>query len=339
MTIESIEKGSQEAVELLLQRAKALCGSALKRMKTKGQYIRDVPIKDMVREIHALEDAIDRFEHGAPQPERIPYKNETRESHGRDEETRETHESFGLISFHRISGSTKLFGSHLDTHHTFIRLEVQRCELSHGLSNDHYFGQGLPLIEVDMSAAQYAEAITTMNMGGGIPCTIRDVVGIQMERVPEEAQEEHAKIRAGFRGKIEGVVKMAEEAHAKGEELLTHKTVSKGRARELVDVLGRVVMEMRSNAPFVINQFQESADRVVTAAKAEVESFTLHALTKVGMKAIADQYGAPELLSGMDAQQLTDGERESGVCESCGTVHYLDTFDERGLCEACVERG
>jgi hypothetical protein len=307
MPIEDIKKGSEEAVELLLQRAKRLVGTVhdfherTKKGKEAGRFFESRPavLSDITGEVHALEDAINRYEHGVLDPERIPYKTESVKRYSGDE-FREDHESFGLVSFHRVSGATRLFGSHLDHHNHYITLSVMRATVSHGLSSDHYYERNT-LIEVDMSAAQYAEAITTMNMGGGIPCTIRRINHIRMEDVPEDTQAEYKKIRDGFKDQISDLVDMAKNARTEAKEIVDGKSaVSKTRVRQIVAVLDRVVMELESNAPFVVKQFEESADRVVTHAKAEVESFVMHALTKVGLKAIAGEYKIPVLGDGED---------------------------------------
>ena len=47
------------------------------------------------------------------------------------------------------------------------------------------------------------------------------------------------------------------------------------------------VVEQRIPAPFIINQFRRSADKVVTSAKADVEAFAMHVLQRAGMAALA----------------------------------------------------
>jgi hypothetical protein len=223
---------------------------------------------------------------------RTPYKAETVDGLGGGKDKEERHESFGLVGFNRVSGSRHLFGSHLETHQHFVTMRVYRARLVHdSLSYDRYHADGrLPIVEVHMSAAQFAEAITTMNVGDGVPCTIDAVEGVSMDPVPREVVAENVKIREGFAESIQGVVEQAVTARDEFEKILDSKsTVSKSRARELLGVLNRVVTELRSNAPFVVSQFQESAEKVVTQAKAELEAFTMRALMRVEGQSLPEE--------------------------------------------------
>jgi hypothetical protein len=255
-------------------------------MDRAGKAHHKSPIQDIAQEINALRDAADRLEHGAPQVRRTSYKSVTHTSPGRDGETEETHESFGKIGFSRCQGSRSLFGSHLEKHGTFISMTVRRARRIHGLSHDWIHSDSrLPIIEVYLSAAQFAEAITSMNMGEGVPCTIASVEGVDYEGVPGEVHAENVRIRDGFKDKISGVVNNLAAAHKEMDAVVESKsTISKGRAREIVGILGKALQEMRSNAPYIVESFQESAEKVVTHAKAEVEAFTALALRNAGME-------------------------------------------------------
>lgn len=262
----------------LIQRASDLQAGAKNR-----HY---APIADLVGEIRALEDAADRLEHGKPPVKRTPYKSESIKDYSGGE-VKETHESFGLIGFSRVQGSRRLFGSHLEDHASFITMRVHRAARRHGLSHDWYGTASgrLPIVEVSMSAAQFAQAITSMNMGEGVPCTIESVESISMEEVPADVVAENVKIRAGFEDKISGVVQLLAEAHKEMDGVVESKsTISKGRAREMVAILAKALQEVKLNAPFVVSSFQESAERVVTSAKAEIEAFTALALRNAGME-------------------------------------------------------
>jgi len=220
--------------------------------QTKGKDYQKVSLRDFWPEIRRLEDAVKRVEAGGPTPDRTPYSAESVERHG-DKELTERHESFGLVGFSRVQGSTHLFGSHLERHHHFIVLRVHRAQVVHSsLGYDRHRTDGrVPIVEVEMSAAQFAEAITTMNVGEGVPCTIRSVEGCPMEPVPEAVVTENVKIRDGFAEKVKGTVIKATNARDAFAALVeSGATVSKGRARELLGILDKVVMDLRDNAPF-----------------------------------------------------------------------------------------
>ena len=180
-----------------------------------------------------------------------------------------------------------LYGSHIEQHNNFVVMRVSRSKISHSLSSDHHFSHGNPIVEVYLSASQFADAITSMNMGDGVPCTIHTVEGIRMEDVPLEVVAENVKIRDSFERDIQEVVdNLKKNRNELAKIIEVGSSVSKGRAREMLEVLDKVVNELGRDSSFVVSQFQESAERVVTQAKAEIEAFTLHALQKAGMKAI-----------------------------------------------------
>lgn len=266
--------------QTLVKRARRL----LEKVRTSGK---NASLQDIGTELVALRDAADRLEQGAPQTKRIPYKSQVEKRMGRDGEEVETHESFGVAGFSRISGSMHLFGSNLDNHGTAIAFRVKRAERCHSLSQDWIHGHGQPIVEIVFSAAQFAEAITMMNMGDGVPCTIRSVEGVMMEPVPDEVVAENVKIRENFKDNLGEIVANLKQAEAQVNHLVDSKaTISKGRAKEIAGVLSSARATIESNTPFILRQFQESTQKVVTQAKAEVEAFVSLALRRAGVEHI-----------------------------------------------------
>jgi ElaB/YqjD/DUF883 family membrane-anchored ribosome-binding protein len=239
----------------------------------------------------ALEAALDEAEGIEAGTKRKPYKAETVKSYGHDDgRLRESHESFGLIGFSRVSGGAHLFGSHLERHQHFITMTLRRASVEHDLSRDWYHSDGrMPVVEVWLSASQFAEAITTMNHGEGVPCTIAEVEGISMERVPDEVRAENVKLRDEFKRKVASRVAEVRKVFAQVDKLVeTGSSVSKGRAREIRDALGQYLNRIDRDSGFVVDSFNESAEKVVQNAKAEIESMMNLALQRAGVKALRD---------------------------------------------------
>lgn len=102
-----------------------------------------------------------------------------------ENEIKESHESFGMLGFYRSSvTSANLFGSSIKHQHT-IRMTLKKAEKGRSLNRDWYSGRG-EIVEVEMSQNQFAEMITSMNVGDGVPVTIRRLNGKTMEPCPEE---------------------------------------------------------------------------------------------------------------------------------------------------------
>ena len=179
-----------------------------------------------------------------------------------DDEFEREHESYGILHISRMTSSgsgIRLFGSPLATHYGTIRLSISKGKWIHGLHHDRYYGMNKDFIEVEMSAAQFADAITSLNLGSGAPCTIKYVGGERMAEPPNHATEaEH--IRDGFEGSLDKYKAKAHTYRKKIEEL-TSKLSQKARD-EIRIALDVMEQQLGSNVPFVVKQFQEATTRI-----------------------------------------------------------------------------
>ncbi len=201
-----------------------------------------------------------------------------------DSSKAEKHPAYGMIGISRVSGSTSLFGSEVD-HNSFIKLEVKRAERHRDLAHDWYFGRGL-VCEVWMSHAQFAEAITTLNVGDGIPCTIRQVEGgARCELPPEdnraavfeqELKDSAKETASDLRKVLAGLAALAEKDR-----------IGKTELRELVKELSQAICGITSTLPWLEKQFREEMERTVQRAKTEVEAFVTGAIHRAGLEALA----------------------------------------------------
>ena len=86
------------------------------------------------------------------------------------------HPSFGMLSFNRTHGGhSNLFGSSIQ-HNDTIHMVLKEGVVIRGLNDDRYVGED-EILEVEMSQSQFAELITSMNVGTGTPCTIKYLRG------------------------------------------------------------------------------------------------------------------------------------------------------------------
>ena len=223
-----------------------------------------------------------------------------------DDEFDREHASYGILHISRGTSTSalRLFGSPLATHYASIRLTISKGKWIHGLHHDRYYGMNKDFIEVEMSAAQFADAITSLNMGSGTPCTIKYVGGERVPEPPDHATEaEH--IRDTFE---DSIGKFAEKAHTYRKRIdeLTSKLSSKAR-EEIRIALDVMEQQLTSNVPFVVKQFQEATTRVTTAAKAEVDAFVTGVIRSAGLQSIAEGR-LPSLLPGGTKDDAKDGE-------------------------------
>lgn len=201
--------------------------------------------------------------------------------------TKDTHPSYGMLQFSRVSGSspTVLFGSSI-THKDTIRMYVRQAELSRGLSRDWYFGHK-EIIEVEMSYSQFAEAITSMNQGSGVPVTIRYIQGERMEPCPFTDK------RMQFEKEFEANLKSANEktlelVHSITELFATKKTFNKKDKEEVLSKLTQISNTIDGNASFIYSQFNEQMDKTTKEAKGEIEAFMQNKINSIANAALVE---------------------------------------------------
>jgi len=201
--------------------------------------------------------------------------------------TKETHESYGLVGISRRTGNPgPLFGSSI-RHHNYIALTIKRAEKNRDLHRNWYFGRE-ELIEIEMSNTQFAELITTMNVGDGVPCTIRHIGRQRMEDPP--GVEQRQIFEDEFKDDIQKVGKKIESAIQKAEEIYNRKgNINKSDRNQVVSLLRSIAQDINSNMPFVHSQFNEAMDKTVAEAKGEIEAFVTNKITSLGIAALKNQ--------------------------------------------------
>lgn len=214
------------------------------------------------------------------------------------------HPSYGMVQISRRSGSPKLFGSSLSQTLTqnYITISVRKATLiREGTDPDRYYGSMRgDLIEVDLSAAQFAELITTMNVGLGVPCTV-SVLNNEKVAPPPDLSSESENIREKFKAEVtEFAREVQDDILPKVREILTKKTLNMADRQAVISAFERVARETGSNVPYTLELFEEATEKVVAAAKTEIDAV----LTSVIMNAgLASLQANPEALGQLGAKK------------------------------------
>jgi len=209
---------------------------------------------------------------------------------GTEETERERHPAFGMISFSRQHGNPGvLFGSHLNNHAGTIRMTVGRACRDHHLSSDWYHREE-ELIEVELSFVQFSELLTSMNMGDGVPCTIRwqtpKAGNGPVPEIPDDLDTEQKKVADGFRKETSEFASKIRVQAKRVEEILAKKSLNKKDREEIQWAFGKVLQDVEANMPFVFDSFVKSTEKAAQSAKAEVEGFLTNALQRAGLEAL-----------------------------------------------------
>jgi hypothetical protein len=211
-----------------------------------------------------------------------------------------THPSYGMISCARCSGrSGRLFGSSIKDHHATVRLTISEGEVHFDLSKEWYHPTG-QFIEVEMSAVQFAEMLTSLNYGGGVPCTIRFVRGQGNIDDPPDDETEVERVHNGFEEYTQEISDRYQELTDVVVKAL--KRSSKKTREEVEKAVQLLHQAITADMPFAVTQFQRATDKVVAAAKAEVEAFIQNAINKTGLHVLKNRPEARAMLEGRGAE-------------------------------------
>lgn len=185
-----------------------------------------------------------------------------------------THPAFGIIRVTRSSGGNPiLFGSSINNNEK-IAIEITRAEGRRNLSRDWYHSKGQPIVRIEMSYAQFAECITSINRGEGTPCTITrtETEG----RIPTIAEniDKRKQFRDEFANNIDKAMNEAQSQIAKIKQSLTDKKNFTVRdKKELINALGKIHAAIGCNLNFVLDQFDNQMEKSTQEAKHEIEAF------------------------------------------------------------------
>ncbi len=192
-----------------------------------------------------------------------------------DDRGDESHESWLLIRASRISSSpgARLFDSEI-AHQHFVRVSVQRCTRKRDLHRDWHHAVALPLIEIDMSEAQWGAFVSSFG-SSGVPATLSLFDGQMVPGVAgsdSRLSKSHENVRDASRRAVEKV-QDAERAVREAFE----RGAGKREMRDLLRTLQIVTGDLPSSVEFAAKSLTEHAENVVAKMRSDVEGMVLRA--------------------------------------------------------------
>ena len=201
--------------------------------------------------------------------------------------TETSHPSYGTLAFvRRTGGATPLFGSSIE-HRDTITMTLYHASITRGLHQDWIHGKK-PIAEVEMSYSQFAEAITSMNMGSGVPVTIRwtekdgkipscNFVS-KREQFVNEFRDKRKKATEDSQHIIQEVAELFEQK----------KSFTKADKEDILRKLFKLSQDIGCNMDFIADQFNEQMDKTVMEAKGEIESFCQNKVNSIASAALVE---------------------------------------------------
>ena len=190
----------------------------------------------------------------------------------------------GLIQISRTySGRNVLFGSNIP-HDTCMRLTISQAYIHRSFNENHYYPKN-KLIEIELSPSQYAEMITNLNHGVGVPCTITKFME---ERVPNDLKlnDELEMVKLEY---SESVDKIMDEIKNTIYEIPDDKSMSPKKIRDLKIDLVNILYRLTQEAPFMKERFDETLDKIFVEAKASIDDTINLTLSNIGLDTIKMQ--------------------------------------------------
>lgn len=202
--------------------------------------------------------------------------------------TSEFHESYGQVGFSRITchPAANLYGSNI-RHGELINLTIRRSRKYRNLNSDRYHG-GDAIVSVLLSPAQFAELLTSLNVGLGVPCTIQNIFYNHMASSPEESQRQ--KNETEFKETCEEAMQESQSVIADVAKLFNKKkNIGKDDRNKIIKQLERLQRLLTDRIPFMQKQYAEAMEKTEVEAKAAVEAFVTYALTSIGAEALRNK--------------------------------------------------
>jgi hypothetical protein len=197
----------------------------------------------------------------------------------------EDHPSYGMIRCSQVTSGkgVDLFGSSI-RHTSTVRIRISSATLRRHLSDDDHYRKN-EIIEIELSPAQWAEFLTSMNQGDGVPCTLRFVRGFGA--IPEPVTvSKREQFENEFKVDAVRIAKKMDDLVAFVDQLQAQPSISKKERTELSNRIQMIRQEIASNIPFLATQFSRQMDKTVTAARAEADFFVTKLIRDTGLAAI-----------------------------------------------------
>ena len=214
---------------------------------------------------------------------------------------REKDKSWGMVGFYRNYGSGReLFGSDVTNHNT-IRLAIKHAIKHRDLGRDWTMGDDM-ICEVELSALQFDELLTNMNVGDGVPCTIRytredGYVDYKNEKSKIEVIQEERS------AEIDEAALNLQEAINQLSELISNKKIPKTIGGELLHKLKVATSNLEgSSYEFYKKQAFNEVAQMVVEAKSQISEHINHKIYSVGLEHLINASDVTPMLNGSNNQ-------------------------------------
>jgi hypothetical protein len=207
----------------------------------------------------------------------------TKEHRYGDDRTIYEHPAFGQVEVSRVSGYVPLYASDFKHQH-FIAIRVHHSKMERSLSRDWHFTDRIPIVEFYLSEHQWAAFVSSVGIGGGVPCTIRQTEkdgGIPGLEHRDEAHDYSDEVKERLFRATEGVRAALRE--------VDEMNLPKAKAARLKRGIEVALRNIEENIPFVAKSFDEHMETRVEKAKSEIAAHMQNAVMRAVIAALKNE--------------------------------------------------
>lgn len=200
--------------------------------------------------------------------------------------TPEEHPSYGMIGITHFSGGDgQFFGSAIQQMGG-IAITISTGHMRRSLSDESYFADQ-EIVRVELTPAQFAEMITSPNVGDGVPCTLTRVNGKSIERC--KLLNKRARFHKDFEKEMKRIGLAIDALKKKAEEFQTKPSINKTDRQEFTKLVWEVERTINDHLPFIAERFTDTMESTLTDAKANLEAYVSTLARSLGSEALAKQ--------------------------------------------------
>lgn len=206
----------------------------------------------------------------------------------RDYEQMPEKDYMGTISWSRVQcgGSQTMFGSEIKTN-TPIRISITSASVTRRESDFYVSPSSKHYVDVELTPVQWAEFLTSGNVYGGVPCTIKEVNGKQTSPVEPFGVAEVYEVATEekFNEFQEGAKRIEQRLQS---ALDSGKPMRKTEIQEILHELKCFRQNSVANVKYVKDRFKEEMSGVVAKAKAEINAYAERKLIETGVQCLIE---------------------------------------------------
>lgn len=174
----------------------------------------------------------------------------------------------GVLRITRVQGDRVLFNSPF-RHNQFISLIIFPARIDRSLNRTQvYPDQSRPLIKVSLSASQFAQAITTLNIGEGTPCTVDYVLDKEINpilKIEDEKYIAESEIDETSQELLKNLNEM--------KSILSDTKLSNKARATLESQISKLERVLEDKLPFITKMYKEYLEKASQQAKTEFSAW------------------------------------------------------------------